>query len=130
MEEICVRAREQKRPDKLLTRVIQGQTYRPQLNIGSLLQRLHIESCVFVVRMIEDEVAPTGIEPGQCFKQVVRMAPDSVIAVIHIAGIECHCPNHCHFVCSSQILYGAATQDGYCLAWLAVVPTVDIPAQG
>src|SRR3989442_5766647 len=27
-------------------------------------------------------------------------------------------------------LCAAAPQEGYCLAWLAVVPTVDIPAQG
>src|SRR5437667_5190208 len=130
MEEICSCLREQNRPDKLLTGEIQGQSYRPQLNIGSLLQRLHIESGVPVAWMIEGEVAPIGIEPGQRVKQVVRVAPNAVIAVIHVPSIESHCPNRCHFVCPSNALYAATTQDGYRLAWLAVVPTVDVPTQG
>src|SRR6266496_1841211 len=130
MEEIRSCPREQKRPDKLLTGAIQGQSYRSQLDIGAFLQRLHIESGVPVAGMIEGEVAPIGIEPGQCIEQVVRVAPDAVIAVIYVPSIEGHCPNRCHLVCPSNALYAATTQDGYRLAWFAVVPTVDVPTQG
>lgn len=54
----------------------------------------------------------------------------SVIGIIHVAGIKDYSLNRYQFVYPSVALYTTATQDGYHPAWLAVVPTVDVPAQG